>query len=131
MENEDKIKNSFGNSTHVVSKKNETPGTKFSEILNTENYVKNETIIKNIPFVLFLAMLVVVYIYNTHQSEKMIREMNKINNEINELRWEYMSSKNELMVGSKQTEVINKLQDSTLKILTVPPKKIVVNKNEY
>ena len=78
--------------------------------------------------VLFLAVIAIGYIWNSHQAEKMIREKNKIGKQLNEMRWEYMTSKNELMFKSKQTEVMKLLQDSTLQVLTSPPKKIVVEK---
>ena len=137
MENEIKIENEFigqqaeKTSNSFLPKENLDNKGKISDFLNMDKYTSNESIVRNIPFVLFVAGLMIFYIWNSHQTEKMIRDKNKIGKELNELRWEYMTSKNDLMFKSKQTEVMKLLQDSTLRVLTSPPKKIVVEKNKY
>lgn len=127
MENEIKIENAFitTEEQQPVQVSNEI---KIANLLSGEKSATNDNIIPHIPFVLSLAVIAIFYIWNSHQTEKMIREKNKIGKQLNELRWEYMTSKNELMFKSKQTEVMKLLQDSTLQVLTSAPKKIVVKK---
>jgi len=85
----------------------------------------------NMPFILFLAGLAVIYIYNTHKMETTTRQIDKLKNEMKEYRWQYMSAKSNLMYNSKQTEVATAVEPTGLKELRVPPKKIVVKKGEY
>ncbi|MDX2002660.1 MAG: FtsL-like putative cell division protein [Chitinophagales bacterium] len=90
-----------------------------------------ENLFANLPFVLFLAALAVVYIYNTHSMETTLRDIDKTKQELKEYRWRYMSGKSKLMFNSKQTEIATSVQPLGLKELTTPPKKIEVKEGEY
>lgn len=90
----------------------------------------DEQIIKQIPYIFFLTLLAIIYIANTYYSEKTIREIDVVNNEIKELRSEYISSKSELMFKSKQSEVVKSAAMLEIKESTVPPKKIILRKNQ-
>ncbi len=83
---------------------------------------------KILPFVFFLALIGMFYIANKHKAEKNIRQIEKINKELKELNWEYMTAKTELMFKSKQTEVAKITETFGLKEAVVPPQKIVVKK---
>src|SRR4051812_7521902 len=78
-------------------------------------------IVKNLPFFLFLAVLAVVYIYNGHYADKTIRNINKVNNELKELHYEYKTLKSEVMFRSKQSELAKAVAPLGLKELVVPP----------
>lgn len=86
-------------------------------------------ILKNFPFVLFLGFLATIYIANAHFSEKKVREIQKLQAEIKDMRWRYMSLKSETMYKSKQSEVVQRVEPLNLKISGKKPKKIVVSKN--
>lgn len=98
---------------------------KIDEILSVE------TILRNIGYFLFLAFLLIVYIGNTHYSEKTIRRIDRMKSQLREDRWKYMTAKNKLMFNTKQTELAQKVKDLGLKELKNPPKKIVIDKGEY
>lgn len=85
----------------------------------------------NLPLLLFVAMLGIVHVANNHYLENKVRTINKLEAEIKELRWNYMTGKSNLMLKSKQSEVANVVKHLGLKELTVPPYKIEVKKNEY
>lgn len=80
---------------------------------------------QNMPFILFLALLALVYIANSHLAEKKIRRINKLGKEIKELKWEYLNVKSELMFRSKMSEVSKAVEPLGLKQLNMPPQKIV------
>ncbi len=42
----------------------------------------------NLPFILFLAVVALVYIANNHLAEKKIIRINRLSREIKELKWE-------------------------------------------
>lgn len=83
-------------------------------------------LIKNIPFYIFIGFLFVIYIANAHYSERKIREIQSLQKDIQELNWEYMSLKSDLMQQSMQSEVAKKVKTLNLKELVDRPKKIVI-----
>lgn len=78
-------------------------------------------IVKNFPFFLFLSLLAVVYIYNGHYADKTVRDIGKLNKELDELSYEYKTLKGEVMFRSKQSELAKAVEPLGLKELTVPP----------
>ncbi len=79
---------------------------------------------KQVPFILYLVCWLILFIYSSHRAEKLIRQTDKLNNELKELRSEYVSVSSELMRASKQSSVAEKLKALGIKELTTPPQKI-------
>ncbi|MND81165.1 hypothetical protein D3C80_729510 [compost metagenome] len=102
----------------------------FFTLLMKGEYLSQQTAVSWLPYFLFLGVIAMFYITNRHFAERNVREIDKANKELKELRWEYMTNKAELMFLSKQTEVAERAQKLGLKESTEPPKKIVVKKNE-
>ena len=96
------------------------------------NFLTNEAAVKQIPFILFLVLVAIIYISNTYYAEKILRKTNAVNNEIKELRSEYITSKSDLMFISKQSAVARAAADMKIGIKesVVAPKKIVIEKGE-
>jgi hypothetical protein len=96
------------------------------------NFLTNASAVKQIPFILFLVLVAIVYISNTYYAEKILRKTNNVNNEIKELRSEYITSKSDLMFISKQSEVARAAEAMKIGIKesVVAPKKIVVEKEK-
>ncbi|MFB6455166.1 FtsL-like putative cell division protein [Chitinophaga sp. Hz27] len=86
-------------------------------------------LVQNMPRILFLAALALVYIANSHLAEKRIRRINQLSKEIKELKWEYINVKSELMFRSKMSEVSKSVEQLGLKQLSSPPRKIVLKNN--
>jgi hypothetical protein len=80
-----------------------------------------QSIVKQIPFFLFLALLAVIYIYNGHTADKMIRSINQTAKEVKELKYEYKTVKSEVMFRSKQSELIKAVEPLGLKELIISP----------
>jgi hypothetical protein len=103
----------------------------FFRKLFTEGVVSKESATEMLPFLIFISVLCMLYIANSHMAIKNIRNIDKLNKEVKELSWEYKSLKADLMFKSKLTEVAKKVDTLGIKELTEPPKKIVINSNEY
>lgn len=88
--------------------------------------INYQLITRNLPFLLFLAVIALVYIANSHLAEKKVRRINKLSREIKELKWEYLSVKSELMFRSKLSEVSKAVEPLGLKELSTPPQRIEV-----
>ena len=100
------------------------------ESLDLSRWVHHQTVIRNLPFIFFLATIGIIYIYNAHYMEKNVREIDQIEKQLNELRWEYMTTKSQLEYLSKQSEVATMVEPTGLKELREPPKKIIPKVNE-
>ena len=80
-----------------------------------------QSIVKQIPFFLFLALLAVVYIYNGHYADKTIREISKTEKELKELQYEYKTVKGDVLFRSKQSELVKAVEPLGLKELMAAP----------
>jgi len=92
--------------------------------------INYRAITQNMPFILFLALLALIYIANSHMAEKKIRRINQLGREIKELKWEYLNVKSELMFRSKMSEVSKGVEPLGLKELIAPPHKIELKKKD-
>jgi hypothetical protein len=95
--------------------------------LDWKRWLNYQSLVKQVPFFLFLAVLAVIYIYNGHYADKTIRNINRTAKEVKELQWEYKTVKSEVMFQSKQSELVKAVEPLGLKELTEAP---VVLKNE-
>ncbi len=103
--------------------------TKFERIrkaFDLRQMLTYKNVVGNLPYIFFLAGLAVLYIGNTHWAQKNIRKINDTTEEVKELRWEYMSTKSDLMYKSKQSQVAEEVDTLGLRALRTPPKKIVI-----
>lgn len=78
-------------------------------------------LVANIPFFLFAALLMGLYIYNGHFAEKKIKDINRAAIQIRDLQYEYKTVKSELMYLQKQSEVIKAVEGMGLKEISAPP----------
>ena len=78
-------------------------------------------VVRNVGFLLFLALLAVIYIYNGHYADKISRDLNRTNKELKELQYEYKTLKSEVMFRSKESELARAVEPFGLKELTQPP----------
>lgn len=94
------------------------------------SFLSDDRTIQHIPFILFLALIAILYIANGYYADDKIREVNKISNQIKELRTEYISSKSDLMFISKQSQVAAAVDTLGLKEPVVAPMKIEIDSTE-
>jgi hypothetical protein len=89
-----------------------------------------ETVVRQLPFVLFITFLIILYIGNRYHAEKVIRETMQLQNELRELRARAISTASELEFISTQTEVAKMVQHRSMGLEEAvdPPIKITVKK---
>jgi|GEM_PF-194872 len=120
------VKNKQKSKTNKVQNK---IGKAFLDVLNGE-FLTKENSTRQLPFVLFLALIAMVYIANGYYAEHTVRKINDATKELKELHSEYITTKSTLMQVSTQSSVAN------LSAKLVPglqeskeaPKKIVITK---
>lgn len=86
-----------------------------------KKWLNYQSIVRQVPFFVFLALLAVVYIYNGHYADKTIRDISRTSRELKELQYEYKSVKGDVLFRSKQSELIEAVKPLGLKELTVEP----------
>lgn len=89
------------------------------------NFLSRERNIRLLPFFLFLTLLVMVYIGNTYYAEKTEREIQALRSSLKELRYEFITTRSELMHRSQQSEIARRLQNTGIKESRVPPVKVI------
>ena len=101
--------------------------------LFTKGFITSDEAVKAMPFVLYIALLGMIYIGNRHLAEKNISDIDKINKEVKELSWAYKVTKAELAYKSTLTEVEKRVDTLGLKQSVQPPQKITVKEtgDEY
>ncbi len=93
-------------------------------------FLANEKNFKHVPFILFAAVLATAYIAYGYYADDTIRDVNKITNNLKELKSEFIYTKSELMFASKQSEVAKAAEPIGLKEPITPPLKIKVDSTQ-
>jgi len=90
--------------------------------------LSNHAVLRNLPFLIFIAILAMFYIGNTYYSEKTFKNIEKIKNELKELRYQSITAKARMLDVGKQTEIAKKVERLGIKGTTTPPYKIFYSK---
>ncbi|MGV3530467.1 MAG: FtsL-like putative cell division protein [Flavisolibacter sp.] len=98
--------------------------------LNWKRLLNYQAVVKQVPFFLFMAMLAVVYIYNGHTADKLVRNIQRSTRELKDLRNEFKSVKGEALLRSRQSEIRETVRSIGLVELTTEPGILVDSTNE-
>ena len=86
--------------------------------------------VKYLPYMLFVMVLLLTYIGNNHYGEKTHRKVQRLEQEVEDLRADYTTLKADYMYSSKQSEVARRVEPLGLVESQKPPFKIIVEDNE-
>lgn len=100
---------------------NKTEEQSISQRLDWKRFFNYKWVVENIPFFLFLSALAVLYIYNGHYSDRLIKKIGVTEKHIKELEYEYKTVKSEVIFRSKASELAKAVEPMGLKELTKPP----------
>jgi len=115
--------------TEEQALKSETIGTANANS-NWKRWLNYHAIVKQIPFCIFLGLLAVIYIYNGHYADKLIRNINSTEKDVKELQYEYKTVKSEVMFRSQQSELVKAVEPLGLKELVSAPIILADSKKE-
>jgi hypothetical protein len=103
----------------------ETPKFRIKELIDGTILVR-ENMIRQLPYLLFLTLLGVIYIGNRFHAERMVRQISELKTEVSNLRAEQITTTSELMNISRPSEVATLVQSKNLglKESLEPPKKL-------
>jgi hypothetical protein len=97
--------------------------------INLERIKWAEKIFVNLPFIFFSSALILIYIFNHHYAEKSMRKIDGLKKEVEDLRYQSMTTEKELMYESIQSELAKNLEKEGLKVATKVPLKIKRTEN--
>lgn len=86
-----------------------------------KRWLNYQSVVRQVPFFLFLAGLAIIYIYNGHYADKTVRNINRTAKEVKELQYEYKTVKSEVMFLSKESELVKAVEPLGLKEITTAP----------
>lgn len=101
-------------------------GTKGFSIADLVERFSYQGIVRNTPYLIFLALLCVVYITNNNRAISLNRSINKKEKELKEIRWSYLDIQSRLMLASSETQLIERAQTIGLKPLEKPPYEVKI-----
>jgi len=124
------LKKTLTKETPEKAEKKANPRTKnvgkFLNLILGGSYIGKENFYNNIPFIVFIAILVFTYISNSYYSEKLVTRLEKMNKDLEFTRVEFVNIKSVLMDSTKQSNVASMLEPYGIKESKIPPKKIIV-----
>ena len=89
------------------------------------DYLSKEWVTGNLIYILYVALLAMIYIANTYYTEKKFKAIERTKNELKELRYEYITTKSILMFQGRQSEISKRAVIQGLKEAKMPPYKIL------
>ena len=96
--------------------------------LHIEGSYKEEIHVRFMSQILFVSMLCLLYIGNRHYAEKVVRNISKLEREVEDLRADYTTLKSDYMFASKQAEISRRVARLGLRKNKRSPKKILMLK---
>lgn len=87
--------------------------------------------VKHLPKIVFTVLIGVFYVWNNHYAERSTREIDKLEDEVEDLRADVTTLEANYMYSSKQSEVAKKVKSLGLEESMEPPSKIIVEDDEY
>lgn len=93
-------------------------------------YLVDQGSMKNWRFIVFLVLVCMLMIANTHNYEQKNYEITALETQVKELRSEFVDMRSELMELKMESTVSRKMEERQIFPASVPPKKIKVIKEE-
>ncbi len=101
---------------------------RIENFLNLNNVFEDGLPIMYVPHVLFVTIIGVLYVGNTHYAETAQRKINKVEVEVEDLRADFTTLKADYMYARLQSEVAKRLKKNGIEESENPPTKIVISK---
>ncbi|MBU6167894.1 MAG: hypothetical protein KGQ86_02570 [Bacteroidetes bacterium] len=90
-------------------------------------FLGSDEIFNKLIYIVFIGFLALLYIANSHFSEKKIRQIQVLQDEIKELRWEYMTLASENRVKAQRSQMADRFDVLGLRPFERRPYKLLVN----
>ncbi|TVP51203.1 MAG: hypothetical protein EA341_05780 [Mongoliibacter sp.] len=110
-----------GNSARVGGK---NLFTLIEEKLNMTGLLGDGVPVQFVPPFLYVALLALIYIWSNHSAESMVRKIEILQREVEDVRADVTTLEAEYMLSSKQSEVAKKIAPFGIEEINEPPIKV-------
>ncbi len=93
-------------------------------------FLTREKVLANMPFLLFVAGLMLFYIGYGYWTERTVRDLDRNSSELKEMRSEYITIRSHLEKAERQSQVADDIGDMGLRESREPPLRLMVDKKE-
>ncbi|UII32663.1 hypothetical protein LVD17_02290 [Fulvivirga ulvae] len=117
--------------SYRINEKQSTRGSIFSrleKLVRIDAAFAHGLPVKYLPHILFVTAIGIFYIGNNHYAEKNIRKIDRLKEQVEDLRADYTTLKADYMYASKQSEVAKNVKKLGITESLQPPEKIVIKK---
>ena len=90
------------------------------------NFLISEDAVKNWRFIVFCTILAIIMIASSHNAEKKVHQIARLNNEVRELRSEFVERRSFLMKIKMESTITGKMVEKGIGPSETPPNKIRV-----
>lgn len=97
---------------------------KIEEVIKSLNIELPSSLNLDVYKIFYLLFFLIIYISNQHSVEKQIREINKLEKEVEELRTDYVTLNNNYMFSRKESEILKRVKEIGLVNSKLPPERI-------
>lgn len=101
----------------------------FYDILKGKFLISNDAF-NNWRFILFCTLLAIFMIGSSHSAEQKVHEIAKLNNEVLELRTQFLDGRSNLMKLKMESTITRRMEKTGVKPSEVPPTKIIVKEKK-
>ena len=97
----------------------------FYNLLKGKFLISDEAF-KNWRFIIFLSVLALIMIASSHSADKKVHYIAKLNNDVKELKSEYVDVRMKLMQAKMESKIISAMENRGLYPSVLPPQKIMI-----
>jgi hypothetical protein len=90
-------------------------------------FLTREKVLANMPFLLFVAGLMLAYIGYGYWTERTVRDLDSTSSDLKEMRSEYITVRSQLERAERQSQVADDIAGLGLRESRVPPKRLPVD----
>jgi hypothetical protein len=105
---------------------NESPQSRGNSWQRMADRFSYKGIVNNMPYLMFVTFLCIIYIANNNRAISMTRSLNEKNKELKELKWRYLDIQSRLMYQTSESQLNLKTEAIGLQPLEKPAFEIKV-----
>lgn len=109
---------------------NPTKPSRIDSIKERFDSISYKGVVLNVPFLIFLALLAVMYIANNNRGVAISREIEKKDKELEEVRWRYKDAQANLIFNTSEKQISDKTAKMGIHPLEKPAFEIKAYKKE-
>ena len=85
------------------------------------NWTEARTWYGRLPYIYLAIFLCAIYIFSAHQAEKKVREIQQLQSQLTELKWEYTAVSSDWMYSSTRSQIADRVAPMNLRWSSEPP----------